>query len=155
MPAGVVIGLAYSSHGGSILYIESTKANNNDSKSVGTLKVTGQLGNVMQESSSIAQTYARNFMGQNFAHNEKAINFLENADIHIHFPEGSTPKDGPSAGITITTALVSLALDTPIKNDVGMTGEISLNGKVLPIGGVKEKTMAASREGVTTLIFPK
>ena len=155
MPPGVVIGLAYSSHGGSILYIESLKANNTDSSSVGTLKVTGQLGNVMQESSSIAQTYARNFMKTYFEDNKEAIKFLETADIHIHFPEGSTPKDGPSAGITITTALTSLALNIPVQNDVGMTGEISLNGKVLPIGGVKEKTMAASREGVTTLIFPK
>ena len=165
MPPGVVVGLAYSSHGGSILYIESQKANNaNDSiettesapgSKMGSLKVTGQLGSVMQESSAIAMTFARNFMNENFASNKRAQQYLESTDIHIHFPEGSTPKDGPSAGITITTALVSLALNTPIKANVGMTGEISLTGKVLPIGGVKEKTMAASREGIKTLIFPK
>lgn len=165
MPPGVVVGLAYSSHGGSILYIESQKANNaNDSietnepapgSRMGSLKVTGQLGSVMQESSAIAMTFARNFMNENFASNKRAQQYLESTDIHIHFPEGSTPKDGPSAGITITTALVSLALNTPIKANVGMTGEISLTGKVLPIGGVKEKTMAASREGIKTLIFPK
>lgn len=163
MPPGVVIGLAYNSHGGSILYIESSKANHaNQSKSgeaeekpsgrIGSLKVTGQLGSVMQESSSISLTFARNFMNQTFKDKKS---FLEEQDIHIHFPEGSTPKDGPSAGITITTALISLALDAPIQPDIGMTGEISLNGKVLAIGGVKEKTMAASREGVKTLIFPK
>jgi len=122
---------------------------------VGHLKVTGQLGSVMQESSAIALTFARNFMSKHLDQNKRAIDFLEQRDIHIHFPEGSTPKDGPSAGITITTALISLALGTPIPQDIGMTGEISLNGKVLPIGGVKEKTMAASREGVKKLIFPK
>lgn len=83
------------------------------------------------------------------------MDFLESRDIHIHFPEGSTPKDGPSAGVAITTALVSLSLEQPIPQDIGMTGEISLNGKVLPIGGVKEKTMAAKREGINRLIFPK
>ena len=86
---------------------------------------------------------------------KKAMDFLESRDIHIHFPEGSTPKDGPSAGVAITTALVSLSLEQPIPQDIGMTGEISLNGKVLPIGGVKEKTMAAKREGINRLIFPK
>ena len=109
----------------------------------------------MQESSAIAMTFARNFMNDNFPSNKRAQQYLESTDVHIHFPEGSTPKDGPSAGITITTALVSLALNKPIKANVGMTGEISLTGKVLPIGGVKEKTMAASREGIKTLIFPK
>lgn len=107
----------------------------------------------MQESSSIALTFARNFVASNM--NLEASKYLESTDIHIHFPEGSTPKDGPSAGITITTALISLALGKPIPPNVGMTGEISLNGKVLAIGGVKEKTMSASREGITTLIFPK
>jgi Lon-like ATP-dependent protease len=109
----------------------------------------------MQESSSIALTFARKFILEHFDKDSEASKFLESADIHIHFPEGSTPKDGPSAGVTITTALASLALKTPVQPNVGMTGEISLNGKVLPIGGVKEKTMAASREGVKTLIFPK
>lgn len=84
-----------------------------------------------------------------------ANRYLQSTDIHIHFPEGSTQKDGPSAGVTITTALLSLALNEPVLKNVGMTGEISLNGKVLPIGGVKEKTMAAGREGITTLIFPR
>jgi ATP-dependent Lon protease len=87
--------------------------------------------------------------------NKKSVDFIEEKDIHIHFPEGSTPKDGPSAGITITSALISLALDKPLIPEIGMTGEISLNGKVLPIGGFKEKIMAASREGIKTLIFPK
>jgi len=109
----------------------------------------------MQESSSIALTFARKFIFEHFDKDSEASKFLEGADIHIHFPEGSTPKDGPSAGVTITTALASLALKTSVRPNVGMTGEISLNGKVLPIGGVKEKTMAASREGVKTLIFPK
>ena len=126
-----------------------------ESQRLGSLKVTGQLGSVMQESSSIALTFARNFLGTHFSSNQQAHNYLQSTDIHIHFPEGSTPKDGPSAGITITTALLSLALNKPILPNVGMTGEISLNGKVLPIGGVKEKTMSASREGIKTLIFPK
>jgi len=160
MPPGVVIGLAYNSHGGSILYIESSKANaavagGKGEGRTGQLKVTGQLGSVMQESSAIALTYARSFLAKHSADNEEAQKFLEQIDIHIHFPEGSTPKDGPSAGISITTALVSLAMGQPIMKNTGMTGEISLNGKVLPIGGVKEKTMAAGREGVNTLIFPK
>lgn len=83
------------------------------------------------------------------------MDFLTKQNVHIHFPEGATPKDGPSAGITITTALVGLSLGLPTIPNIGMTGELSLNGKVLPIGGVKEKTMAASREGLTTLIFPR
>lgn len=109
----------------------------------------------MKESSTIAQTYAKNFLYKHFkdAHPE-ACKFIEEEDIHIHFPEGAVPKDGPSAGITITTALVGLALKEPAIEGVGMTGEISLNGKVLKIGGVKEKTMSAVREGLTTLIFP-
>lgn len=100
-------------------------------------------------------TFAKNFLSSHVNDAQEANKYLEQTDIHIHFPEGSTPKDGPSAGITITTALLSLALNKPIMPEVGMTGEISLNGKVLPIGGVKEKTMAASREGIKTLIFPK
>ncbi len=94
-------------------------------------------------------------MFKNFSEsNPKAVQFLEQQDIHIHFPEGAVPKDGPSAGITITCSLVGLALGSPTIGNIGMTGEISLNGKVLKIGGVKEKTMAAVREGLKELIFP-
>ena len=121
----------------------------------GMLRVTGSLGDVMKESSSIAQTYSKAFLHKHFCgQTTAALDFLEKQDVHIHFPEGATPKDGPSAGITITTALVGLALNEPCLQGLGMTGEISLNGKVLKIGGVKEKTMAAVREGLTTLIFP-
>lgn len=109
----------------------------------------------MKESSTIAQTYAKNFLAKHFPDNEEAQKYLETHDIHIHFPEGAVPKDGPSAGITITTSLISLALGKPVPQDIAMTGEITLNGKVLAIGGVKEKTMSASREGVKKLIFPK
>jgi Lon-like ATP-dependent protease len=109
----------------------------------------------MKESSSIAQTYAKNFLHTHFkGSHPDAINFMEQQDIHIHFPEGAVPKDGPSAGVTITTSLIGLALGRSTIQAVGMTGEISLNGKVLKIGGVKEKTMAASREGLKNLIFP-
>lgn len=109
----------------------------------------------MKESSAIAQTFAKSFLAKHFYDNEAAQKYLETHDVHIHFPEGAVPKDGPSAGITITTSLISLALNKPVPQDFAMTGEISLNGKVLAIGGVKEKTMSASREGVKKLIFPK
>jgi len=109
----------------------------------------------MKESSMIAQTYAKNFLNRYFFQDENARRFLETQNLHIHFPEGAVKKDGPSAGITITSAMVSLALHKPVPQDIAMTGEISLNGKVLAIGGVKEKTMAAAREGIKKLIFPK
>lgn len=119
------------------------------------MKVTGSLGDVMKESSSIAQSYAKNFLANKVKDKERSMEYLETHDIHIHFPEGAVKKDGPSAGIAITTALLSLAIQEPMSPDIAMTGEISLNGKVLAIGGVKEKTLAAAREGVKNLIFPK
>ncbi|KEP61278.1 UNVERIFIED_CONTAM: Lon protease family protein [Hammondia hammondi] len=117
----------------------------------GRLKVTGQLGNVMSESSEIALTFCRVFVRRI----EPSNSFLETAQIHLHVPEGATPKDGPSAGVTMATALVSLALNKPVLPDVAMTGELTLTGKVLKIGGVKEKVIAARRENVNTLIFPR
>ena len=103
----------------------------------------------MKESSQIAISYARHFL------HSLDNSFYDKEGVHIHVPEGATPKDGPSAGITIVTSLVSLALNKRVDSRVGMTGELSLNGKVLPIGGVKEKVLAAQREGLTQLIFPK
>ncbi|XP_063708750.1 lon protease homolog, mitochondrial isoform X2 [Culicoides brevitarsis] len=151
-PVGVCMGLAWTSHGGSTLYIETAKrkTTTNNENSDGTLEVTGNLGDVMKESARISLTVARNFIKEKCNNN-----FLEVNHIHLHVPEGATPKDGPSAGITIVTALLSLAKNQPIKNDVAMTGEISLTGKILPVGGIKEKTIAAKRSGIRCLILPE
>lgn len=144
---GVVLGLAYTSMGGATLYIEATAIR---SKAAG-LKQTGQLGNVMRESSEIAYSYVRSLL----AEDEKYANFFDEHLVHLHVPAGATPKDGPSAGITMSLSLYSLATGQPIKEGIAMTGEITLTGKVLPIGGVKEKTIGARRVGITELIFPE
>ncbi|KAJ3119530.1 ATP-dependent Lon protease pim1 [Physocladia obscura] len=149
-PVGVIMGLAWTSMGGSSLYIESVLDSSITADSKATFHRTGQLGDVMKESSTIAYTYAKAFMVQNFPHNK----FFEKASVHLHVPEGATPKDGPSAGTTMTTSLLSLALDRPAKPDVAMTGELTLTGKVLKIGGLKEKSIAAKRSGVKDIIFP-
>lgn len=112
---------------------------------------TGQLGKVMEESSSIAYSYAKAFLAQH----HPASPFFQHAAIHLHVPEGATPKDGPSAGATMATALLSLALARPISADLAMTGELSLTGKILKIGGVKEKLIAARRAGITTVVLPR
>jgi Lon-like ATP-dependent protease len=155
LPHGIVMGLAWTSMGGSALYIETQaikRGNDSEGKprGGGLLKVTGQLGKVMEESTQIAYTVAR----ARLADIDPKSSYFDNYDIHMHVPEGATPKDGPSAGITMTTAMLSLALDKPVRNDLAMTGEISLTGKVLPVGGIKEKVMAARRAGITCAILP-
>lgn len=182
LPVGVSIGLSYSGIGGGILFIETAKSTfpqhmtsaggimnpngqqagiteisegqdskkEDSSKAGGQVTITGSLGNVMQESTQIAHTFAKSLCFSMFGNK-----YLEENNIHIHFPEGASKKDGPSAGITITTALVSLATATPVQGDIGMTGEISLNGKVLKIGGLREKVLAAKREGLTKVIVPE
>ncbi|KAJ2702787.1 ATP-dependent Lon protease pim1 [Coemansia sp. IMI 203386] len=163
-PAGVVMGLAWTSLGGSALYIESvveaTLSSDNgtdggdangDGGPRGRLHTTGQLGDVMKESSVLAYTYVRSLMNRLHPENK----FFSNNIIHLHVPEGATPKDGPSAGVTMTTALLSLALNKPVRPDVAMTGELTLTGRVLKIGGLKEKTIAARRSGVKRILFPK
>ncbi|CAK4657404.1 hypothetical protein AeMF1_019406 [Aphanomyces euteiches] len=144
---GVVMGLAWTAMGGSSLYIETTTVQSKGGK--GSLMTTGQMGSVMEESTKIAHTYARHKLELIDPENS----FFE-ADLHLHVPEGATPKDGPSAGCTMVTALMSLALNKPVKANLAMTGELSLTGKVLPVGGIKEKTIAARRSGVTTLVLP-
>jgi Lon-like ATP-dependent protease len=116
----------------------------------GTLESTGHLGDVMKESTRIAYTFAKTFI-QQF---EPPNNILTTSHIHLHVPEGATPKDGPSAGVTIVTALLSIAFGKPIRQNLAMTGEISLTGKVLPVGGIKEKIRAAKRVGVSCVILP-
>ena len=141
--AGVTLGLAWTAMGGATLYIEAAAI-----KGSSGLKQTGQLGNVMQESSEIAYSYVRSLMIK-----EKS-DFFKDHFIHLHVPAGATPKDGPSAGITMALALYSLARNKPVKKNLAMTGELTLTGKVLPIGGVREKTIAARRVKVFELIFP-
>ncbi|CAK8572523.1 unnamed protein product [Lathyrus sativus] len=147
-PTGVVMGLAWTAMGGSTLYIETTFVEEGDGK--GALHVTGQLGDVMKESAQIAHTVARSILHEKEPENP----FFANSKLHLHVPAGATPKDGPSAGCTMTTSLLSLALKKPVKKDLAMTGEVTLTGKILPIGGVKEKTIAARRSDVKTIIFP-
>ncbi|KAF0691552.1 hypothetical protein As57867_017195, partial [Aphanomyces stellatus] len=144
---GVVMGLAWTAMGGSSLYIETTTVQSKGGK--GGLLTTGQMGGVMEESTKIAHTYARHKLELLQPDNT----FFE-ADLHLHVPEGATPKDGPSAGCTMVTALLSLGLNKPVKSNLAMTGELSLTGKVLPVGGIKEKTIAARRAGVTTIVLP-
>lgn len=146
---GNSIGLAWTSMGGATLTIESIKVY--EKKDSGNIEVTGQLGDVMTESVHIAYSYVKSTANNYGAEKD----YFNNAVIHLHIPEGATPKDGPSAGITMATALLSLALNKPIRNDTAMTGELSLNGRVLPIGGLKEKTIAAKRLGfIKHIIIP-
>jgi len=143
---GVVLGLAWTSLGGTTLYIEATAF---PSKTFG-FKQTGQLGDVMRESTEIAYTY----ISSRIKDYKIPENFFQTHYIHLHVPAGATPKDGPSAGITMAAALYSLAKNKPVKKHVAMTGELTITGKVLPIGGVKEKTIAAKRANVKTVIYP-
>ncbi|MQM01521.1 hypothetical protein Taro_034279, partial [Colocasia esculenta] len=147
-PVGVVMGLAWTAMGGSTLYVETTQVEQGEEK--GSLNLTGQLGDVMKESAQIAHTVARAIL----LDKEPDNLYFSNTRLHLHVPAGATPKDGPSAGCTMITSMLSLALKKPVKKDLAMTGEVTLTGRILPIGGVKEKTIAARRSDVKTIIFP-
>lgn len=142
---GVVRGLAWTSVGGETLEIEVMSL-----KGSGKLELTGKLGDVMQESAKIALTYVRYLV-----QDQVAEDYFEKHDIHIHVPEGATPKDGPSAGVTMTTAIYSAVTGKPVRADVAMTGEVTLRGRVLPIGGLKEKLLAAKEAGIQEVLVPK
>ena len=142
---GLVTGLAWTSVGGETLEVEV-----NVMDGTGKLELTGNLGDVMKESAHAALSYIR----ANAAQLSVAPDFYKTKDIHVHFPEGAVPKDGPSAGVTVCTAIISALTNTPVRRDVAMTGEISLRGRVMQIGGLKEKTMAALRHGISTVIIP-
>jgi ATP-dependent Lon protease len=144
--SGVATGLAWTPTGGDILFIESTKM-----RGKGNLTLTGQLGDVMKESAQAALSYIRGKAGDFGI----AEDFFEKNDLHVHVPQGAIPKDGPSAGVTMLVSLVSLLTDRHVRNDVAMTGEITLRGLVLPVGGIKEKVLAAKRAGIKAVILPK
>lgn len=146
-PVGVCMGLAWTSLGGATLYVEATRVAHEKTE----MKLTGQVGDVMKESSQIAWTYLHSMVNTYVP----GIPFFKDCQVHVHIPEGATPKDGPSAGITLVTALLSLLRNEPVLDNLGMTGELTLTGQVLPIGGVKEKLIAAKRSGAKVLIFPR
>jgi len=149
---GVSLGLAWTSLGGTTMYVEASSVKSKNSG----FKQTGQLGKVMQESSEIAYSYVRSILCENPKSKDNGMaDYFKDHFIHLHVPAGATPKDGPSAGITMALAIYSLATNKAVRRDVAMTGELTLTGKVLPIGGVREKTIAARRVGVFDLIFPK
>ena len=143
---GIATGLAVTAVGGDILFIEATRM-----KGKGHLTLTGQLGDVMRESAQIAHSFVRSKADQLGI----SADLFETTDVHLHVPAGAIPKDGPSAGVTMATALVSALAGRPARNDVAMTGEITLSGRVLPIGGVKEKVLGAVRAGITAVVLPK
>jgi ATP-dependent Lon protease len=142
---GIAIGLAWTSAGGDILFIEATHM-----PGKGNVILTGSLGEVMRESAQAALSYVRSHASQFQV--EPAL--FEKNDLHIHVPAGAIPKDGPSAGLTMAVTLASLVTRKPVKPAIAMTGEITLRGKVLPVGGVKEKVLAAARSGIETVILP-
>ena len=143
--AGVAVGLAWTPVGGDILFIEANRM-----KGKGNFQITGQIGDVMKESMQAALTWVRS----NAASLGLDEDVLKDIDLHLHVPAGAIPKDGPSAGVTMATAIVSLLTDRPIHPLLAMTGEITLSGNVLPVGGIKEKFLAAKRAGVRTIILP-
>jgi ATP-dependent Lon protease len=144
--AGVATGLAWTETGGDVLFIEATLLPGGNQNII----LTGQLGNVMQESARAALSHIRARAGELGL----ATDFLAHQDLHVHVPAGAIPKDGPSAGVTMATAILSAARNEPVRQDVAMTGEITLSGLVLPVGGIREKVLAAKRFGITTVVLP-
>jgi len=147
---GVVNGLAYTDFGGDVLQIEAVAVTPKDNNESGKYTITGNLGNVMKESSEAAYNW--------IISHKNLFDFTRaqiNSELHIHCPEGATPKDGPSAGVTFVTAMLSAMSNVPVKHNVGMTGEITLRGRILPIGGLREKSIAAYTAGLDTIYIPK
>ena len=145
---GVTTGLAVTGAGGDVLFVEATLVEGS-----GTVTLTGQLGDVMRESAQAAVTYARARLASE-ENTESLSGWFERTDVHIHVPDGAVPKDGPSAGVTMTTSLISALTNRPVRANVAMTGEVTLRGKVLPIGGVKDKVLAAHLAGIDTVLLP-